>query len=481
MRKILSVTMCGVLLSPMLALAACGGGGSGERTFYSIRAEYFPEERKLCAEMEANIVNGSDNAWEEVRFFLAPNAYREGAKYAPVSELYAPAAYYNGQSYGGITFSAVGGAAGYAVCGEDENVLSVALEEPLYPDETAKLTFTFEVTLAEISHRLGVGRETVNLANFYPVLETYGREGFCDRVYAPYGDPFVTACADYDVTLTVPAEYTVCGAAEREESGGKAVYSLRAQNVRDVAFVLGTAFESVSAEAGDVPVTYYYLDDADPARTLAAAKDSLCYFAETFGEYEYPQYVVVQTDFPYGGMEYPMLSMIARDLREGDIPLVVAHETAHQWWYAMVGSDQYNEAWQDEGLAEFSAALFLDEHPEYGVSYADMVASSELSYRAFYSIHAQVSGAADTRMSKPLTEFTGEYEYRNLAYDKGVILFDNLRTVAGDKRFFAALSDYCARYRGAIASPADMVACFHRKGARVEELVNSFTDGKCII
>ncbi len=479
MRKIFSLAMCGLLLAPALALSACGGGE--ERTKYTIRAEYFPEERRLFAEMDASIVNPSDNAWEELRFALAPNAYREGAAFAPVSELYAPAAYYDGMSYGGVKIVSVEGAAGYEVCGEDANVLAVALEEPLYPDETADISLTFEVTLAKINHRLGVGERAVNLANFYPVLEQYGEGGFCDRVYAPYGDPFVTECADYDVTLTVPAEYTVCGAATREEAGGKAVCNLQAENVRDVAFVLGTEFESLAGAAGDVPVTYYYLDDGDASRTLAAACDSLSYYAETFGEYAYPQYAVVQTDFPYGGMEYPMLSMIARDLKSGDIPLVVAHETAHQWWYAMVGSDQYNEAWQDEGLAEFSTALFLDEYPAYGGSYADMVAASELSYRSFYSVHTQVSGEADTRMSKPLTEFSGEYEYRNLAYDKGVILFDNLRAAAGDKRFFAALSEYCERYGGKIASPADMVACFHRNGARVEELVTSFTEGKCII
>ena len=42
MRKIFSLAMCGFLLTPALALAACGGGGEGG-TAYTIRAEYFPE------------------------------------------------------------------------------------------------------------------------------------------------------------------------------------------------------------------------------------------------------------------------------------------------------------------------------------------------------------------------------------------------------------------------------------------------------
>lgn len=481
MKKLLTFSLCLLFGFTALGLTACGK--STARSRYDIHAEYLQDEGILTCEMTADIVNTTDTALETLPFQLYPNAYREGAIYPPVSELFAPSAYYDGSSYGGIEILSVEGGS-YTVGGEDENILYISLEEPLYPDETVTLTFSFEVTLAHIDHRLGIGERAINLANFYPVLCAYQDGGFVECVYSYSGDPFVSECADYTVSLTLPEGYEAVGArfAEgAEQKRGTHVWELHAENVRDVAFVLGEGFKSMEREQDGVLVTYAYLEDANPELTLSVACESLGYFSKLFGEYEYPTYTVVQTDFPYGGMEYPALCMVSSLLREEEIPAVVAHETAHQWWYSMVGSDQYTEAWQDEGLAEFSAALFLEEHPQYGGSYREAVAAAESSYRAFFSVYSQVKGSADTRMSRPLTEYAGEYEYRNVSYDKGLILFDRLMDVAGEKRVLRALEMYKENYSGKIASAADFIACFGKAGAHAEELILSFTEGRCVI
>ena len=481
MRKILCCGLGVVVLCGAAAFTACGSEETANS--YKIVAEYFPEERQLSAEMTVCYTNGTETALEELKFELWANAYREGATYSPVSELYSPAAYYKGKSYGCMEIQSVEGGAEYSVGGEDENILTVALCEPLYPNETVELKMTYTVTLAEINHRLGAGENTVNLATYYPVLCAYGDNGFLEYVYSCNGDPFVAECADYDVTLTVPEEYSaVCGGrVEEVAENGKKTYHVIAENVRDSAFVLGKSFERLSATACGVEVEYYYYGDAAPETTLAAAADSLTYFSETFGKYEYPRYVVVETDFPYGGMEFAGLSMISSSLRPSETPLVVAHETAHQWWYAMVGSNQFECAWQDEGLAEFSTALFLDAYPAYGASYRAMVDSCIDSYRAYFAIYSQLSAEADTSMNRPLTSYKGDYEYRSLAYDKGVVLFDSVRSAAGDRKFFSALSKYFEDNRGKIAQYADLVSAFERAGGNAEAVFESFVGGKCVI
>lgn len=280
-----------------------------------IEAEYFPASRTLSAEMRVTVPNATETAFSELKFQLWGNAFREDAKNKPVSELYAPAAYYNGESYGRMNISAVEGAAGFEIGGEDENILLVKLNEELYPDESVTLTVKFDVLLAEVNHRLGVGEHNVNLANFYPILCAYN-DGFLEYVYTENGDPFVSDCADYTVTLTLPTDYAVfcSGQSERSEQNGKATYIITADNMRDVAFVFGTQFKTVSSQVliggSHVSVVYAYFSDETPETTLSAAADSLKYYSETFGDYAYPQYTVVQTDFPYGGMEYPALSMI---------------------------------------------------------------------------------------------------------------------------------------------------------------------------
>lgn len=478
MRRILPVVFALLLALAPLTLAACG---TTTPDLYTMTLVYEPSTRSLTGEMTVQLENRTESAWETVEFQLWPNAFREGAKYLPVSETYAPAVYYKGASFGGITLTGVEGGEARVV-GEDENIFEVTPPAPVYPDERVTLTMRFTVLLPEIEHRLGVGQKTVNLGNFYPILCAWGEGGFCEHVYACCGDPFVSSVADYDVTFTLPASYHVAhtGTGTRTEENGLATYHVRAEGVRDFAMVCSEQFTVHTAEASGIPVIYYALDDADPSGTLQTACESLSYYADTFGAYEYPAYTVVETGFPYGGMEYPMLSLIADDLPATEVPLVVAHETAHQWWYAMVGSDQYHEAWQDEGLAEYSAALFFEAHPEYGRTYADMVAASESAYRAYYSVSAQLS-RGETAMRRDLTDYTGDYAYRSLAYDKGVILFDRLRQTVGEERFFAAIKDYARAYKGEIAPPEALIARFAARSPQAEGIFAAFLDGLCVI
>ena len=480
MRKIVCCVLCAGILLPLTAAVGCSS--PRKRDGYVMNLEYLPEERKLTAEATLTLSNRTDTELGELKFQLWANAYREGAKYAPVSQLYESKAYYNGKSYGGITIASVTGGT-FAVTGEDANILTVKPSSPLYPDEQITLGMQFEVDLAQINHRLGVGEHNVNLAHFYPIPCFYGQSGYEEYVYTPTGDPFVNECMDFDVTLTVPENYTAVynGTGECVAQNGKKAYHIIAENVRDTAIVLGTELKSVTATADGVPVEYYYFSDAAPEASLKAATESLAYYAKTFGAYTYPRYTVVETDFPYGGMEYSGMAMIASDLSSTEIPTVIAHETAHQWWYGMVGSNQYCSSWQDEGLAEFSTALFFGAHPSYGVTYENAVAASEKSYRAFFSVYSQINGEANTKMNRPLTSFTGDYEYRNIAYDKGVILFSRLKSVLGEKKFFAGLKRYAEQYRGKLATQENMISCFTAAGGNAEGVFTSFTEGLCVI
>ncbi len=480
MRKTLAILSCAVLLFPFLAFfSACKSAGAKDE--YQIVAEYFPEEGRLQAEMTVCAVNTTDNVLSELKFGLYPNVYREGAKNKPVSPLFESACFYDGESYGGIQIDALTGGE-WRVCGEDENILAVSLAKPLYPDERAVVSLSFTLTLSKNNHRLGIGEHAVNLTHFYPVLCHRTDSGFAEYPFTACGDPFVSDCADYTVSMTVPEEYTLVygGAGSSVTQNGKATYNIVAKDVRDVAFVLGKEFKRESMQAGGVQVEYYYMQDEDAQSTLSAAASALAFFSETFTPYEEERYTVAETDFLFGGMEYSALALISNGLHKSERLDAVIHETAHQWWYYKVGSNQAEESWQDEGLSEYSVALFYGAHPEYGKTYRDRVALAEKSYRSYFSVYSQLGGA-DTRMSRPLNTFKGEYEYRSIAYDKGVVLFDKLREGAGERKFFSALKKYAARFDKKQATRADLVACFEDVGAHTEGLFSSFLDGLCVI
>lgn len=481
MRKTLVLLAgCSFAMIPFLCMFS-GCKSAEKKDAYKIDAEYFPEEGKLKADMSVTVNNTSENALGELKFELYANAYREGAKYKPVSDNFFGACYYDGASYGGIEINSLTGGE-YEICGEDENILSVAMKEPLYPDECATVTMSYTLTLPRAMHRLGIGKNAVNLAHFYPVLCNLTKSGFQEYVYTCTGDPFVSDSADYEVSMTVPEGYTLVygGTGESVTQNGKTTYNIVAKNARDMAFVLGKDFRCVTANTNGTAVEYYYQLDGDPEQTLKTAAEALDYFSETFSPYGYERYVLAETDFIFGGMEYSAFSVISNTLHQSERTAAVVHETAHQWWYFKVGSNQAEESWQDEGLAEYSTALFFGAHPDYGVTYEDRIALSERAYRAYFSVYSQLGGA-DTRMSRPLTSFAGEYEYRCIAYDKGVVLFDNVRKAAGERKFFSALKRYAKRYDKGQATRADLIACFEDEGAPVESLFASFLDGLCVI
>ena len=125
-------------------------------------------------------------------------------------------------------------------------------------------------------------------------------------MYASEGDPFVSDCADYDVSLTLPENYAVA-ASGREISAATGENGLKTcryegKNMRDFAFVCSEKFKVAECKAktsknSAAAVKYYYIDDAEPQKTLGAAREALEYYSESYGAYPYGTYSVAQTGF----------------------------------------------------------------------------------------------------------------------------------------------------------------------------------------
>ncbi len=484
MKKLLAILLTVCALAAVMTFTGCKKESATALSSYDIFASYDAEKETLTGTVDFTYYNDTDNEIDSLKFNLFGNAFREGAAIKPVSAAYSSKAYYGGASYGNMEITEVENCLNWNVGGEDENVLNVALSSPVYPEQTANVIISYTLKLAKVNHRTGVTKNSVNLGNFYPVLCAYTREGFVESPYYSCGDPFLSECADYTVTLDIPSAYTAATsgklASETVSSDRKkCTYTL--DNARDFAIVLSDKFEVASQNIDGVEVSYYYYKDAAPQDALSAACESLQYFSDTFGKYVYPTLSVVQTGFCYGGMEYPALTMISDELDAETNIYTIVHENAHQWWYAMVGSDQLNSAWQDEGLAEYSSLLFFENHPDYSFTRTGLVGTATKSYRAYYSVYNQIFGKANTCMNRNLKDFESEYEYSNIAYCKGLIMFDMLRQSIGDKKFMDGLKTYFGNNIYKIASCDDLIACFLKGGDDLEGFFSSFIDGKIVI
>ncbi len=484
MKKIVGwilIIVCTVWIAPTLS-----GCKKEEKiaSRYEITAEYIPENKTLTGTAKITFENGTDNELSVLKFQLYPNAYRDDALYKPVSTAYASSAYYSGESYGEMVISSVHGSKNWEVMGEDENILYAYLEKPLFPGDKVVLDIGFMTKLANVNHRTGITAHTVNLGNFYPVLCGLREDGFVETVYYSDGDPFYTDCADYKVSLTLPKEYAVAstGVLESERTlESKKVYTMSASNARDFALVLSSNFRVERTQANGKTLFYYYYSDKNPKETLGLIAECFDFFEEAYGEYPYPQYSVAQTGFCYGGMEYPCLSFVSDALADGEKTRTIVHETAHQWWYAVVGSDQLNEAWQDEGLAEYAALQFFEKYEKYGFTREELVAQALKEYRSYYDVYGSVLGRTDTRMTRNLKEYISDYEYKCLSYDKSLVMFDTLRKSVGDEKFSGALKKYYKANRFKMACSGDLIASFEKCGLDVSGFFASFLEGKAIL
>ena len=453
-------------------------------------------EYKIECSLDGDILSGSETVdfynntettFSELKFNLFANAYREDAKYKPVQKIYEYLAYPDGKNYGGIEIVSVKNESGdipFSVGGEDQNILTVSLDKEVFPEERACVIIEYRIKIAKIVARLGINDKTVNLAEFYPILCGIDKDGFYECVYYSVGDPYFSDCADYTVRFTADEKYTVAHAGEQVSAAaenGKITYEYSLKNARSFFMALSENFETISGQAGNITVNYYYYDDQTPIASLEYTIKALNTFSDIFGNYAYGEYSVVETPFIQGGMEFPTIVMISDSVEKQSYGEVIVHETAHQWWQTAVGNNEIEYGFLDEGLAEYSTVLFYENNAEYNLKREYLMDVSDKTYKSYCTVYEKLFGKKDTSMTRSLKDFTSEYEYVNIAYVKSCIMYDELRKSVGDEKFFGALKKYYSENKYKIATPLDLKTAFKGAGEHTESFIDGFLSGKAII
>jgi len=484
--------LCLILLSVIL-LAGCSSNLTIEKISkdldtYKMTLEYNDEEKSLTAFQTLTYTNNTDTELNEIYFHLYPNNFSEGAVNKPVGVLSSQKAYPNGESYGKIEIlssSTNSDDLTYTLEGTDKDFLKVSLASPLSPTNKTTINLSYTVTLPNINHRFGFGNNTINIANFYPVVAVYEDDWVLDP-YNYNGDPFYSNMANYEVTLTAPSNLILASTGEilsQNSNEEKTTYEIKAQAVRDFAFVLSNKFEVLTEQVGHTTVSYFYYNDETPEEFLKASVDSLNTFNSLFGTYPYSTLNVVKANFVHGGMEYPNLVLISDDVSEkADYINVIVHEIAHQWWYGLVGNNEYAYGWLDEGLTEYSTNLFYRENPEYNINADEIIKNTTSSFANFVELYTSVLGSVDTSMNRALDEYDTEPEYVYVTYVKGMLFFDELRNILGHKEFMTCLKDYFETYKFQNVKPEHLLGSFEKTShTDLSGFFDSWISGKVLI
>lgn len=460
--RIPTIFLCALVSCSLFALifSACNDAQppvQDEATYYGISLEY--SENKIVASQE--VMYKSPATLSFLLFNLYPNALGDDSKIDILS------AQINRQTVD------------FEIYGQNDEFLKLPCS--LNAEDVCTASFEYEVTIKKSNSRLGITDTGVaNLTCFYPILAKY-ENGFREDVYTQTGDPFYQDIASYFVTMTCDEGLQVAtsGVVDSiDRSDGRQTLSIIAENVRSFGMVVGNMqFVKSSVNIGDraVDVNYYYTDDIDCEQSMRRICDSLTLFSSAFGDYPYSSYTVAQSDLDgAGGMEYGAFAIVSPTIYREDYLDSITHETAHQWWYGVVGNDQINDAWLDEGLCEFCTYYF---HYLNGdrTTFQSSMARLTQDYTAFDS---QKVASTNYTMNKPLSSYSSNDEYVAMVYLKGAMLFDLIHNIVGDEKFLSALSHYYESNKFGIATQDSLVSAFKTQGYNFESIIDSWVKDK---
>ncbi|MCF1592702.1 M1 family metallopeptidase [Streptomyces muensis] len=238
--------------------------------------------------------------------------------------------------------------------------LRIALPKPLARGERAAVAFKVSLTVPERNSRFGREGAFRFLGNALPVLAVHDAKGWHLDPYVSTGESFYALASDFRVTLDHPAALKIPATGRtwtRPGLPGRSVTHSVAHWVRDFAWAAGPFRTATETTPGGVRVRSYWAPDTSAAGVRLTRQDGAAAvdrFGAEFGRYPYGEIDLVMTSGFGGGMEYPGLVLLGTT----DEGSAVVHEVAHQWWYGIVGNDEYGAPWLDESFAQYANARF---------------------------------------------------------------------------------------------------------------------------
>jgi hypothetical protein len=388
----------------------------------------------------------------------------------------------------------------------DDTILRADLSESLRPG--GQLTFAIEWTgkVPAGAWRTGHQGRDYNIAQWYPQIAVYDKHGWDTDQYTGAGE-FYDDYGTFDVEITLPKSFILGhtgmllnptevlpdsvlhklkeseGRAEttriadfstlhisKEDMEQVATWKFHAENVRDFAWTANEHYIWDVSHWEDVTIhSLYFADKAEFWKDVADyGRHAIEFFSNHFGRYVYPSAFVVEGVIG-GGMEYPGVVFIGHlgDKNSHRLFGVVTHELGHEWYPMMIGSNETESAFQDEGFNTFITTLAQEDYyGRYNNSYTWTEWWQKLLHFPNTDERTENMMAylllAKTGYEEPIATHSDRFEEPALSYisvyPKTATVMFMLQYVLGDSVFSRLMMEYYNRWKFKHPYPEDFFA-----------------------
>jgi len=450
-----------------------------------------------------------------------------------------------------LDFSVDGVSAEWGYHSEWIDVAKVFLPMPLLPGKTIKIETPFFVKLPRVVSRLGHTGKHFEITQWYPKPAVYDKDGWHPMPYLNMGE-FYSEFGTFDVKITLPENYRIMATgdmvnAEKElawldslamigdslkdltkkelkkyakknrpkkkkkKNRDKNKDSLkvvpnktvhfRQKNVHDFAWF---ADPNWIVQKGDL-----WLDNSSRKITLWSMylpknawfwrksieylHDSGLWYSRFYGEYPYNHISAVDGDMSAGGgMEYPNITVISRSISEDDLEYVINHEVGHNWFYGMLGTNERDYAWMDEGLNEYTnirywEKKYSDRNNQF--VYSDFIQNKlgigknvDMSFFKNYGGYVYFATKID---AQPLNISSDDnYAYINYGqnYSKVAVMMRYLQHYLGEEKINIIMQDYFNSWKFRHPGPEEFISFFNKHlGENIDWFFDNMIDSTTYI
>ncbi|MFI2762207.1 M1 family aminopeptidase [Streptomyces echinatus] len=319
--------------------------------------------------------------------------------------------------------------------------LKISLPAPLAQGQSTTIGFDLGITVPSGADRFGHDGAFSFIGNALPVLAVRDGAGWHLDPYTNNGESFYSLAADFKVTLDHPSTLLVPATGTSTDtpgSSGRTVTTATASKVRDFAWGAGPFTKISGTSPGGVPVNIYSvtgISSSSAQSMLSTAKTAVDAHAARFGAYPYGELdAVIDNNYWFGGMEYPgfVLDLVSTT--------ALTHEIGHQWWYGIVGDDEYTSPWLDEAFTDYATDLALGKTGTGCWNSVSWASSAEkiTNSMAYWDAHSS--------------------RYSTVVYGYGKCALHDLRRVLGDTAMATLMKDYATAHWYGVSTTAEFKA-----------------------